>query len=1401
MHPDSWTLPAIFRAHGVRVSRCPWSVLFIGIFISLALALKLLFWPFVVDTDPDLIWVPPGDDTSLQKTYFDAVFDPFFRVSQVIFTLTAPGAEGPPGDPDSSLGILQARFFPPVVELQQALFDSEATDGTKLDDVCFRLQPGSPCLVQTPLDYLPPGNLSTVGDFPSAWLQDFLSCRYPTSNWSDSWTDPNWVPCLKNGVPVIKNVTLGVSQAVPNRIISICGDPVISTRALVITLLLDATPEKADAAAAWERDVFIPKAANFSAPGLTASYMAQRSISDQLVVVDNQNKDVVVVSYVAMLLYVAVSLGKFPHVIASRSLLGLLGILIVVASVLAALSLASLFGEHVTMIVVEVVPFLILAIGVDNMFILTRAVDRRWWGPLGGSARAAPVGTGGSMPPPALSYDELHDSSVLVGVDVETAVAEAMAEVGPTMAAAAACEVVAFIVGITMDVPALTQFCIVAAIAVFWDFVLQITCFTAALVLDMRRMEARRMDMAPCCVVRGPGVGATGCALRACCAHAAPGDRSPASVRARLSASGAAALLLPPEFAAKGPRAPGASPPRSPARPRGGAPPPAPGANEVPPWTGRGTGIDVGLERGYARAGPWQDPARYAMAKRDAEAAGREWEPPSLERTPRGTFAPEGDPGAPAGGGGGGRPAVPSLPLPTAGGAPSAPGDFLAFPLFALSPRGDDNLPDADGEPLYAAFGSGEDHLIPETKPAEIVRTMEKVGLLKPSTSFESLSSLNSDGGDDGKRPPPSLPRFWYAVNRGNFVRRFMSRVYAPFILHPVSRCVVLLAWAASLTLAAFGIGVPALGFPGLQLGLEQQLVLPTGSYLAPYFDALAHQGAAGPPAYLVLQDVNYTHPRAFPAITDFANNIAKRASKVLVPPVYSWVTDFQAYLVNAPNVKDINGQLMCMDPNATSASTLAHNLSFFVYSGMTRVDAKCCQQHAFCGGQYATDVTFLWGVPKAPSGGGLWGIGGGGGEGGDGGVRGGSAPPSEEGALLVLNGDADAVVEGAAPVALTRVGWSTSIVMEPVLTVASRSRVSLPGDGGGGARRELDVDDGGCDLAAGYVSHTALRAALRAEGRAGVPEGPSLSLSAAAAAAARFPPRLAAALAAPAPPELIACHVMTTRLRTQHLPLRNQSDFIAAKQVMQSVVAGLQGGLPRVTDFSLLGLPPPRPPERGTPGAATDNQHTAWPAAAPGDGAFPYSLIYVYYAQYDIIRGVALSQGLIAVGAVFFACMMVSSLAVALTTLLLSTSVTLSIFGWVWALNPHGVADPFGGGPYGVDMNAVFVVNLMTATGLSVEFIVHLAAAFLENVRSAAERRHRKGLGDARPAGAVHRCVNCLRGGNALPAQVREAQARAALIEMGSSVVTGITLTKLVGVTILAVAPSQLFRLYYFRA
>ena len=53
---------------------------------------------------------------------------------------------------------------------------------------------------------------------------------------------------------------------------------------LVITFLLQATDALTGPGATWESDVFLPLVANFTYPGLRASYMAQRSISDEIAV-------------------------------------------------------------------------------------------------------------------------------------------------------------------------------------------------------------------------------------------------------------------------------------------------------------------------------------------------------------------------------------------------------------------------------------------------------------------------------------------------------------------------------------------------------------------------------------------------------------------------------------------------------------------------------------------------------------------------------------------------------------------------------------------------------------------------------------------------------------------------------------------------------------------------------------------------------------------------------------------------------------------------------------------------------------------------------------------------------------------------------------------------------------
>ena len=84
--------------------------------------------------------------------------------------------------------------------------------------------------------------------------------------------------------------------------------------------------------------------------------------------------------------------------------------------------------------------------------------------------------------------------------------------------------------------------------------------------------------------------------------------------------------------------------------------------------------------------------------------------------------------------------------------------------------------------------------------------------------------------------------------------------------------------------------------------------------------------------------------------------------------------------------------------------------------------------------------------------------------------------------------------------------------------------------------------------------------------------------------------------------------------------------------------------------------------------------------------------------------------------------------------------------------------------GGYGVEINAISVVNLVMCCGLAVEFCVHIMTSYLKQTGSNEER------------------------------------ARKALIDMGSTVMTGIVSTKLIGVTVLGFAPSEVFRLYYFR-
>lgn len=112
-------------------------------------------------------------------------------------------------------------------------------------------------------------------------------------------------------------------------------------------------------------------------PELVIAYKAERSIEDEL---DRQSQSDIVtvaVSYLIMFIYILLALGDINHcstvLVDARFTLGLVGVFVVLLSVVSSLGFFLFLGVPATLIIVEVIPFLVLAVGVDNIFILVQA--------------------------------------------------------------------------------------------------------------------------------------------------------------------------------------------------------------------------------------------------------------------------------------------------------------------------------------------------------------------------------------------------------------------------------------------------------------------------------------------------------------------------------------------------------------------------------------------------------------------------------------------------------------------------------------------------------------------------------------------------------------------------------------------------------------------------------------------------------------------------------------------------------------------------------------------------------------------------------------------------------------------------------------------------------------------
>lgn len=204
------------------------------------------------------------------------------------------------------------------------------------------------------------------------------------------------------------------------------------------------------------------------------AFTSERSIEDELQRESQSDISTILVSYLIMFVYIAISLGHFEFerfnriLIDSKITLGIGGVVIVLASVVSSVGMFGFIGIPATLIIVEVIPFLVLAVGVDNIFILVQTHQRD-----------------------ARRPDENNAQHV----------GRILGKVGPSMLLTSVSESCCFFLGGLSDMPAVKAFALYAGMALIIDFLLQITCFVSLLSLDTVRQAENRYDIL--CFIRG----------------------------------------------------------------------------------------------------------------------------------------------------------------------------------------------------------------------------------------------------------------------------------------------------------------------------------------------------------------------------------------------------------------------------------------------------------------------------------------------------------------------------------------------------------------------------------------------------------------------------------------------------------------------------------------------------------------------------------------------------------------------------------------------------------------------------------------------------------------------------------------------------------------------------------
>lgn len=421
-----------------------------------------------ITSDPLELWSAPDSRSRAELNYFNSRFGPFYRAAQVFLTIDLDPVEfnnftyGP---------AFQVKALEELVKLEQAIIDIGRDEGgVTLEQVCY--SPNRPVNSPPNLELCVSMSASVyLGDQKNdinnqTYLSTIQSCLNNHFNLGclASWGGGSEPELTFGGYDYdIRTAnTLLINFPITNHLLEQNLRPVLEWEQKFINLMQD-----------YEE--------NWKADFVEVAFGAERSIEDEIDRIALAEAVTVIISYVIMFIYVIVALGNIRSCktlfVDSKIMIAVGSFIIVAISIFCAMGVMGYLGMTISLIAINVIPFFILSVGIDNVFLMVNTLQ--------------------DIQDNLKQFDD-YDENFSYSKKRNFVFEKMLGKVGPSIFVTSVTQITCFAIGSLTNFPVVVTFAIFCTISLAFLFVFQVTTVVSLLSIDYKRASQNRFDVLWC---------------------------------------------------------------------------------------------------------------------------------------------------------------------------------------------------------------------------------------------------------------------------------------------------------------------------------------------------------------------------------------------------------------------------------------------------------------------------------------------------------------------------------------------------------------------------------------------------------------------------------------------------------------------------------------------------------------------------------------------------------------------------------------------------------------------------------------------------------------------------------------------------------------------------------------